>query len=65
AESLAGVFGARMMGGGFGGCSINLARTQDAHSVAEAVSTAYEEKYQRKSRAHVLGTGIEAHVEWF
>ena len=65
AESLAGVFGARMMGGGFGGCSINLARTQDAHSVAEAVSTAYEEKYQRKARAHVLGTGIEAHVEWF
>lgn len=64
AESLAGVFGARMMGGGFGGCSINLARTQDAHSVAEAVSVAYEEKYQRKARAHILGTGIEAHVEW-
>ncbi len=65
AESLTGVFGARMMGGGFGGCSINLVRTQNAHSVAESVSMAYEEKYQRKARAHVLGTGIEAHVEWF
>ncbi len=64
AESLPGVFGARMMGGGFGGCSINLAQIQDAHSVAEAVSMAYEEKYQRRARAHVLGAGIEAHVEW-
>ncbi len=64
AESRSGVFGARIMGGGFGGCSINLIRSQDAHSVAETVSMAYEEKYQRKARIHVLGTGIEAHVEW-
>ena len=47
AESLAGAFGAWMTGGGFGRCSMNLAWTKDAHSVAEAVSMAYEEKYQR------------------
>ena len=46
AESLARAFGAWMTGGGFGGCSMNLVRTKDAHSVVEAVLMAYEEIYQ-------------------
>ncbi len=64
AESCPGVFGARMMGGGFGGCSMNLVRTENAHLIAEAVSTAYEEKYRHKARIYVLDKGMEAHVEW-
>ncbi len=64
AESCPGVFGARMMGGGFGGCSMNLVRTENAHLIAEAVSMAYEEKYRHKARIHVLDKGMEAHAEW-
>ncbi len=58
------VYGARMMGGGFGGCTINLVRSESAHSFAESVTGIYEKKYQRKAHAHVLGTGIEAGVQW-
>jgi len=38
------VLGARMMGGGFGGCTINLVKADMAEEVAEAVKLAYKEK---------------------
>lgn len=38
------VLGARMMGGGFGGCTINLVKADKAEEVAEAVKLAYKEK---------------------
>jgi galactokinase len=36
-----GVLGARMTGGGFGGCTVNLVRTEDALSFQENVTDAY------------------------
>ncbi len=60
AESLPGVFGARMMGGGFGGCTINLVRSGDGSAVAASVTAAYEGKYKQKPTAHIIGTGLEA-----
>ncbi|MGV4413566.1 galactokinase [Chryseobacterium sp. T1] len=36
-----GVLGARMMGGGFGGCSINLIKDENVEEVIEKVSTKY------------------------
>lgn len=39
------VIGSRMMGGGFGGCSINLVKKEAVDSIIERVSTAYKEKY--------------------
>ena len=37
-----GVYGARMTGGGFGGCTINLVRTDAVERVRDAVSSDYK-----------------------
>ncbi|WP_262713149.1 galactokinase [Anseongella ginsenosidimutans] len=37
------VFGARMMGGGFGGCTINLVRAEAAESLAAEIAGIYHE----------------------
>ena len=51
ATELPGVLGARMMGGGFGGCTINLIHKEAIEEVSENVLTAYKNK-----------TGIKAEV---
>ncbi|MXW83387.1 MAG: galactokinase [Rhodothermaceae bacterium] len=60
AELFPGVFGARMMGGGFGGCTINLARAGEGPAIAASVTAAYEDKYEQKPVAHIIGPGLEA-----
>ena len=40
-ESVPGVYGARMTGGGFGGCTINLAQAEAVERVKEVVSSGY------------------------
>ena len=37
-----GVYGARMTGGGFGGCTINLVRTDAVHDFQSRVGDAYQ-----------------------
>ena len=37
-----GVLGARMTGGGFGGCTVNLVRTENAPAFQQAISDAYQ-----------------------
>jgi len=44
AVSLPGCYGARMTGGGFGGCTVNLVDAGDAHPFAEQVSQRYQQK---------------------
>jgi galactokinase len=44
ASSLEGVYGARMTGGGFGGCTINLVRKESVPSFRESVAAAYRRK---------------------
>lgn len=39
------VFGARMMGGGFGGCTINILKEDDADEVIDSLTQAYKKKY--------------------
>jgi galactokinase len=41
AHSLPGVYGARMMGGGFGGCTINLVEARHADAFAQAMAERY------------------------
>lgn len=47
-----GVVGSRMTGGGFGGCTVTLARADKAQAIAKSVAKAYQQR-----------TSIEA--EWF
>ena len=44
AENIDGVFGARMMGGGFGGCTINLVEEHAVEHFLNQVSETYKEK---------------------
>jgi galactokinase len=41
-----GVYGARMTGGGFGGCTVNMMRPDAAARFREAVSRAYSERFE-------------------
>lgn len=45
AISVQGVFGARMTGGGFGGCTVNLMRPEVEHVFRERITLAYENEY--------------------
>ncbi|WP_442754741.1 galactokinase [Methylocystis sp. JAN1] len=44
ARAAPGVFGARMTGGGFGGCAVSLVEASEAERFAEIVGPSYEEK---------------------
>ncbi len=45
ADGFEGVLGSRMMGGGFGGCTINLVHSDKVEGFVEAVSKAYQDKF--------------------
>jgi len=49
ALSLPGVLGARIMGGGFGGCSLNLVRSEAVESVQARLCEAYRESFGREA----------------
>lgn len=49
ALSFPGVLGARIMGGGFGGCSLNLVRSEDLEWVQTALCKAYRESFGREA----------------
>jgi len=48
ARPLAGVYGARMTGGGFGGCAIVLARAGRAKAIADAVAAGFDARFGRR-----------------
>jgi len=54
ARSLKGVYGARMMGGGFGGCAIVLVNPDYVKPVIEALGKGY--KARTKQEASILAT---------
>ena len=43
ANKLEGCVGARLTGGGFGGCTVNLVESEHAERFASSISTGYEE----------------------
>lgn len=49
-----GVIGARMTGGGFGGCTINLVQQESADSVKHAVAAAYEQRTRIHPEIYIL-----------
>ncbi len=48
ARPLPGVFGARMMGGGFGGCTINLVAVAHMDAFVAAMEVAFDKRFQQK-----------------
>src|SRR5262249_32312035 len=48
ATSQAGVYGARMTGGGFGGCTVNLVERSAVNAVSDALERAFARRYNRK-----------------
>lgn len=48
ARARAGVFGARMTGGGFGGCAIILAKRDEAPGIIQAIQDGFEKRFGRR-----------------
>jgi galactokinase len=48
AEGCEGAYGARMTGGGFGGCAIILAGAQEAEAVSETVAAGFADRFGRR-----------------
>ena len=56
------ILGARMMGGGFGGCTINLVKKGKKEDFAAEITEAYQEQFKRKPEIYevniVDGTSV-------
>ena len=53
-KKIDGVIGARMMGGGFGGCTINLVRKAKTAAFISRMTESYHDKYQVDMRAYIV-----------
>ena len=45
-QSIKEVYGARMMGGGFGGCTLNLVKKEAVENVVKLVSDAFNKQFE-------------------
>ena len=52
-----GVYGARMTGGGFGGCTVNLVRRDAVDGFVSAMSDYYRRTFDREAPIYVIGIG--------
>jgi galactokinase len=53
AQPIAGVMGARMMGGGFGGCTINIVQTDAVASFTEKIQQAFHNLFKKTPDVYV------------
>lgn len=56
------VAGARMMGGGFGGCTINIIREGSINDLAADLSKRYKQSFQKELTVYHANTSDGAHV---
>ncbi len=56
------VLGARMMGGGFGGCTINLIAKSEAKAFAESASEAYKNKFDKECSVYFVNLSEGTHL---
>jgi len=61
AQDLPGLIGARLTGGGFGGCTVNLVEQSDAAAFAEALGTRYTAKIGVVPEIHICHASDGAH----
>lgn len=55
------VLGARLMGGGFGGCTINIVKSEKVHDFMTEMNLAYQHQFNRNLSCHVVSitNGVE------
>jgi galactokinase len=53
ALAVPGVLGARMTGGGFGGCTVNLVRAEAVEELRQVLQARYQEAYARTPETHI------------
>ena len=56
------VLGARMMGGGFGGCTINLIAKEEAKAFGKSVSKAYKNKFDKECSVYFIKLSDGTHL---
>lgn len=61
AQDLPGLIGARLTGGGFGGCTINLVEQTEAQAFAQALTARYAAKFNIQPEVHVCHASDGAH----
>jgi galactokinase len=63
-KNLPEVLGSRMMGGGFGGCTINIIRKDAVNEILDRVSSEYQLKFNIEIEAYTVqiknGTSLVA-----
>jgi galactokinase len=62
AKDKPGVFGCRMMGGGFGGCTINLVLENKVEDFASSMKTEYKAKTGIDTEVHVMKIAAGTHL---
>jgi galactokinase len=63
AEKIPGFVGGRMTGGGFGGCTVNLVKTEDAQSFAKEIAVRYQDATAIKPDVYVCAAASGAGAE--
>ncbi|GGZ93961.1 galactokinase [Algibacter mikhailovii] len=56
------VLGARMMGGGFGGCTINLVAKKEAKTFSEIAAKAYKNKFGKECSVYFIELSQGTHI---
>lgn len=56
------ILGSRMMGGGFGGCTINIVQKDYAETFSEQIQQAYIEKFEKECSVYQVKLGQGAHL---
>lgn len=62
AWKMPGVLGSRITGGGFGGCTINLVRSEKLDFFLDGIVQAYQEEYQKRAVCYQVEAGPGAHI---
>lgn len=63
ARSLPGCLGARMTGGGFGGCTVNLVETSQTEAFIQGLGEAYYQQTQRQAQVFICHASAGVEVE--
>jgi galactokinase len=57
AKAQTGVIGARMMGGGFGGCTINLVKDASVDAFIAGAAVAFKNRFQQDLKSYIVAIG--------